>query len=974
MQKKNRNWIIALFLSLTISASPIAQMTYALGDEPEEEVVYQLTADVSQYAFNSSETSGQPLKNTDVIVTLGTGDVMLTSDDDGKIEYTFQEEEERIDTGKYNFKIEADENHYEAAGTIEEGTEEDPKENKINVRERYIPGSSDYRFRESDNVKIIDGQTWVKAAGTYAIEGVSSKRLATVLDGTAEDSINIPISATGLLESFFVYSGSFCSKILAGQRVKVDKGAPEITSVTTTAAKAGTYVKEHGIYGRDKAELALTVSMTEDAQVKEVYLVIEKDGTKKRYDAAKVSGSAGKYTATIGLPSEQTVLNAETVKVVAVDVFDKASDEVLIAESEEGSEVTLELDAPTLVTSVTPNANVNGWYKTIPEISATATDSISGVASLEITQDGSALERKTYSGKTAKESIKAEPNISNPSEDGSYEYKAKAIDNSGNISEKTFKLNIDTEAPVLNVTGVKSYEHYITVPTIQVTENERYYNAEGAYIRYRVGRDGGYVEEKTVPKVNKLTVPQNLFSKDGKYTVTIYAADAAGNEAKIVSYGFVKDSTPPELSLTGVTEGKYYASAQSVTLSVKERFYETNNVTVTAVKRLGGSTSNVGFPWSNTGETSTSSKSFSETGTYTVTAYAVDKAGNRSERRSLTFTVDTVPPVIRITGVKDGGVYTYGQGVSPQIEVTDDYLQSKTITYTKAGAVINNPSFAQLKENDGVYTLTVVATDMSGNTTRQQITFTLNRFGSHFEYNDAIKNLQGKGVQNVEKDLVITEKNVSKVVESESKIFKDNKALNSKAKTSANEDAAEKVYRHVFAASEFSDEGAYEINVISKDAAGNEMESKAENGPVIFYVDRTAPSLLLAGIDPKGNNASSITVTVNASDLLTGVKQVTAKIDGETPAVKEESDGTWSFTVNEGLRQKIEVTAVDGAGNKAETSEVASVSTSKLSLFLDRFKFVILGIFALIAGIIIFLLAKRRKDEKEPGEATETRE
>lgn len=1171
MQKKKTMTLTTLLLCLSILTAPMAQTAHAEGDE---DPVYQLTADVSMYAFSSAETTGQPLQNEDVVISLKTEDKTLNSGNEGKIQYTFENIEQRIDTGKYSYKIEKNEDHYEATGTIEEGTEETPKENKIYVRERYIPTDADYKFSASDDVKDIDGEIWVKSPGTYTIEGTSGKKLSETLDGTAKNSINITVASDGSIGDFYVYNGEYCSKALSGQNVHVDTGAPVVTSVVTTAAAPGTYVKEHGIYGKEKAELALKVTMTEETLIKEVYLVTKKDGQTTRYDATKTSGSGGNYTATIGLPDEETLMEAQLVKLVAKDVFEKTSDEVLIAQTEEGSRVTLESDAPSIEYAITPKANANGWhntlpsiavtasdansgvssievyqdnkllkgenfdnkkttaeltadaaittpsstgsytfkikatdnsgnesnasfnlkidtvapsvsfsgvengkdyssaprvsvdederyyaedgnkikvnvykngkrikeytesgkksfviptsifandaeyritakavdaagneseqkevtfikdgekptltlestdkanangwYKTLPDVKTTARDTLSGLATFELSEDGNALASKTYDKRTRSlEVITKKSIINTPSADGSYTFRTTARDRAGNIAEKTLKLKIDLVAPVITASGVQSGEHYITVPAIQVTENEKYYNAEGAYIRYSIGRDGHSVADEIIKKTNKVTIPTSLFATDGDYTVNITATDAAGNVSNKITYNFVRDATAPDLTLTGAAEGIYYATPQTITLKVIERYFQTNNVSVSAVKNLGGSTANVGFPWSNTGKTSTSSKTFSDTGTYTVTASAVDKAGNKSGTQSITFTVDTVPPVIKITGVTNGGVYTYGQGVSPHVEVTDDYLATKTITYTKAGVVISNPSFAQVKENDGVYTLTVVATDMSGNTSRQQVTFTLNRFGSHFEYNDAIKNLQGKGVQNVEKDLVITEKNVSKVIKSDSKIFKDNKALSSKAKTTAKEDGAEKIYKHVFAATEFAEEGAYELNVISKDEAGNEMESKAENGPVIFYVDRTEPSLMLAGIDPKGNNASSITVTITASDLLTGVKEVTAKVNGETPAVKEEGEGVWSFTVGEGMRQNIEVTAVDGAGNKAVVTETASVSTSKLSLFLDRFKFIILGLVALLAGLLIFLLAKRRKkNEEEAKNADKTR-
>ncbi len=937
------------------------------GTWSEENVIYKIEGAVYQYPFGSSETSGSPKSGVPVRIALANGSTTVTTGSDGKFSYAFAGPDERKASGTYSWTIAGDSDHYSASGTADEGSDEDPVENKLYIQGRYIPQASDYQFVESDNVKKIGNKTWVNGAGTYAIEGLSGKQLSTSLDGTASDSIDISVSDNGVLDSFFVFVNGWCSKILVGQKVNVDHGAPVVNSVSIEAANSNTYVKEHGVYGREKAELILTTDITEESQINEVYLFSTVDGKTRRYDAAAVSGSADKYSVAIPLPDEETIMDAQLVKLVATDIFGNRSNEVLIAQFEEGSSVTLEQIAPAITKSESGKKSDYGWYSEKPTLTAQAKDDISGLASLKLSGEGSTIAEETYSDKvTERKTVSGKAEFTEESSSGSYTYTVEAKDNSGNVSTDTFRVKIDLTAPALEVTGVESGEHYRSGPTIKIAEEEKYYTEEGNRIFVKAVRDGKTVFDKTYTKVDSVSVPSSVFDADGVYAVTISAKDAADNGSETLSYTFVKDSTAPVVTVSGVREGAFYNKRQTVTVSVVEKNYSTDNVTISAVKKLGNSTRNMGFPWSNTGVESESSKTFSETGTYTITATAVDKAGNQGGPKSVSFTVDTEPPVITITGVKDGGVYTYGQSLNPDAIVEDDYLASKSIFFTKGGQPVSNPSFAQIKENDGVYTMTVIASDKAGNTARKEITFVVNRFGSWFEYNTAVKDLQGRAVQNVTSDLIITEHNVSRVTESKVMLYKDGKAGEG-GTTSANEGGAEKIYTHTYSRGLFEEEGAYEINVISKDEAGNEMESKEENGKVFFYVDRTKPNITVEGIDPKGIKAESAALTVRASDLLSGVDTVEATVDGQPVKLAEtDNDGEWALTLGEGLRQSVRIRSTDNAGNEAVYEDSVSVSANAFKLWFDRIgKFLIGGL--LLLGLLggLFFFAKRREDDDE---------
>lgn len=939
-------------------------------EEPEEPAeTHILKGTVYEHPYTKSIDSAKVSADKKITITLGDGTTeTVTSGSDGTFRLEL-EDAKAAASGTYSWSFEKDADYLAASGAIKENDDA-----KLYIKERYEPTSSDYSFAESEDIisQIL------RIAGIYSIVPSEGKKLSKTLDGEAKDSIMVQVAEDGTIEDFYVYIGENCSKVLSGEKAQIDDGAPVVNSVSTAPAKDTTYVKSHGIYSKEKADILVNADITEKGVgLKKVYLVGKKDDKTTVYEPVSSKVKDGEYTYSIALPEEATILEAEVMYLVAEDLFGNKSTETLIAQSEDGSSVTLEAIAPTLSVKVSSSPNVNGWYNTLPSLTATANDSLSGLARLAIAEDGEELEALVLENKIKDDQkVTAKAKIDEPSKDGSYTFRTTAKDNSGNETVKETVLKIDLVDPKIEASGVKSGEHYQSVPAIKVTEHEKYYKADGAYITYSISRDGTQIASKTAAKVNELTIPTAMFDKDGVYKVVIEAKDAAGNESNTLSYEFTRDATSPSVAWSGIKNGGFYNKKQTATLTVKERFYKTNNVSVGGSRKRGDSSTKVGFPWKNEGTKSKSSKTFSEIGTYTLTASATDKAGNSSGKKTLTFTIDTKAPEITISGVRDGGIYTYGMGVAPKYKVTDDYPDKESVSYTKGGIPISNPSFAQTKENDGLYTMTVTATDKAGNTTTKTVSFTVNRFGSYFEYNDAIKEAMGNAFQNIDKDLVITEKDISKLTETDNKIYKDGKAVANSAQTK--EDGVEEgynVYRHIFSKDLFSDEGAYEINVVSKDDAGNEMESADENGKITFYVDRTAPTLTVDGIDPKGIKGETATLTVKATDLLTGVKDIKATTNGSAVSLKDNGDGTYAMTLHEGLRQPIHVIATDGAGNQAEFNDSVSVSSSSFSLFFDRFKLWLgLGAAAAAAALAWAIIAKRRRDDDDDEEDDEDEE
>src|SRR5437867_4766481 len=207
-------------------------------------------------------------------------------------------------------------------------------------------------------------------------------------------------------------------------------------------------------------------------------------------------GSWTRYTSSLRFDT-----GVHTFDYYAVDASD-------LQEGVQTQMVSIDSAAPTASASLPPPA-ASGWYTSPIPVTITASDALSGVASIFYRIDGGAWQ--TYTGSF----------LLTPEGDHTLEY--VAVDAAGNrgLTQSTF-VRIDTIAPVVSAPPAR------LVTTSQVTFSWTGTDAGSASDHYEVRVDGGTFESVG----NERSVSLQLV--DGSHTIVIRAIDRAGNEASTV--------------------------------------------------------------------------------------------------------------------------------------------------------------------------------------------------------------------------------------------------------------------------------------------------------------------------------------------------------------------------------------------------------------------------------------------------------
>ena len=546
-----------------------------------------------------------------------------------------------------------------------------------------------------------------------------------------------------------------------------------------------------------------------------------------------------------------------------------------------------------------------------------------------------------------------------------------AEDYAGNISSSERQFAIDITAPRIEVeydlNDPVNGKYYNQVRTAVVTVYERNFDPSGVDLDlssslgasasisgWTIGGQAGVSDDNP----NVCTI---VYEEDSDYSFTIAVTDRAGNRT---DYGqtdsFTIDRTDPEITVSfdQNRDGRYYNVVRTATVTVKERNFDESAFTEAISAELEGKgiTAPPLIGWSGTDEYHTATITFADDGDYSFELGDTDLAGNTALKyTSPLFTIDRTAPEVEFSGVEDGSANK--NAVDPAVSYFDINLDirggvkvfleghrhaRREVTGEVAGTsgIFTLGDFAQTLENDDVYTLTAVVRDLAGNETEKTITFSVNRFGSNFYFSDETAKFITDYYHRDAEDIVIYEVNVDPVTDVEITLTHNgvSKALGKDAFTAEDLSEGEGWNRYMYTVPKklFAEEGIYEIMVDSTDKAGNRQNNKTKKAPAAFVVDRTAPGIVITGIEDGGiYNEKSREVTVAVSDDRAAGK-VEVFVDGEKKAefTEEEirkNEGKLPYTVEEtGDWTVLSAKAVDKAGNEASSQEYRILMTTSL--------------------------------------------
>ena len=662
--------------------------------------------------------------------------------------------------------------------------------------------------------------------------------------------------------------------------------------------------------------------------------------------------------------------------------------------------------------------------------------------------------------------------------DANYTFDVSCTDLAGNgsVDYPEDHFTVDTQAPIVTsvdystsvldtVLSDENFGFYNAKMTITVTAEDAtsgvqrfdysYLNAEGVSGVNAQLLDQAIEEAEIAYNDNGkiativIEIPKLMLKDDNQFNGTLKfdAIDRAGNRAEQTGdKRIVVDSIAPTTTVSynrpvNVVNGiSYYSGSINGTITINEANFYAEDVSV-LVSRNGGAAQTLATAWTDSSvDTHIGTFTLTEDADYVVTIHYRDKSGNAmAEYRSNQMTVDTKieAPTYTINGEAktgdNGGAYKDEAKIGLFFEdqnfashtvklVRTRFNETKDVTadFVKVNLNGNGGSaifdIEKLVENDGIYLLTVTMTDKAGHSTESHVKFTVNRFGSVYEYSEYLTSLIRDGGQYVTKngdaaitdDLVITEYNADRIVGGTLKIVitRDGEPIDTKYVANPEPSADTALgssgwYQYVYTISKenFTEDGVYSITITSEDYTGNSSTSVPDNSVdasgnrildvMTFTVDTTPPEIRnIVNLDERIVNAAELTVKYTIVDV-GGLKQVDIYINGElaesiTDFGNDRNSYTGEFTLTESsAAQTVRIQATDLAGNVTDTA-AEDFDPGELYVFYDTvtvstnffvrwqanaglFWGSIIGVVAVAAGAWYLIAGKKKKQEEENG-------
>lgn len=891
-----------------------------------------------------------------------------------------------------------------------------------------IAESGNVRYQELKKALILiaknsSGEEIEKFQMKESVDAINEEKIqrsAFVIELPMTDEVNYDI----ILENFEDLAGNQVS--VMNTKACIDHTKPKVSLSYKTKNQTG-YAEDVN-YGKNiwfaDGTLVVTASLSDaSAGVKEIVVTVtdtDDDGRTlyrtAAYNSPETLNWKKEQTFVFEIPLETPDFKGEITATVTDWSNQKASmSHSSMVESQKRHNSTKGIS---LMTNTKPSRVVNGkeYYNTDINFTVSLKDRYSGIRRYEITPGKDSVVSRDFAENRPsaiqynfKKNVKLSSKNNNSN---SVKVEAKYTDNTHHTETVRQRYNIDITAPIIevnyNLNNPASEKYYKDTRVATVTIIER--NFDPNDVKFSITNTEG-----TQPVISGWTSSGSgdatrnyctiTYSADGDYTFSVSFQDMAANKATYNRIDeFTIDQTVPTYTVTydnnDCENEYYYRKERTATIDILEHNFDSSNIIVT-VMRNGAKVDMPLSGWSSNGDHNIATVPFDTDGDYTFTISGMDLAQNQMEPYPADhFVIDMTAPELEIQNIED--MSANNNVVAPRIVYNDtnyddtrtriiyegynkgeiDYTENGTVIRSEKGAIIEMNDVERKQENDDIYIMKVTVYDKAGNMSEANKTFSVNRFGSVYTFEDERTQslMQNGGYTNTAHDIKVTETNVDTLEFQEISCSRDGELLpmNDGEQYEVEESGNEvtwKQYRYTMYKDSFEEEGRYIIKILSKDRATNISDNDTKGKKIEFIMDTTVPSVLISGVEENGRyQTDSQDVTVDAEDnvLLTRVqlyvndKQVADYSDSKELMQSNLIDYS---IAEQDYKQSFEVVAMDAAGNRyASKVSNITINTSWWRLFLAN-KVLVYGSIAVLLILVGFfwcvVLIKRKKREEK---------
>ncbi|WP_185846241.1 beta strand repeat-containing protein, partial [Staphylococcus epidermidis] len=469
-----------------------------------------------------------------------------------------------------------------------------------------------------------------------------------------------------------------------------------------------------------------------------------------------------------------------------------------------------------------------------------------------------------------------------PSEVGSYDITVTTTDESGNVTETTFTIDVeDTTKPTVEdiVDQTQEVNTEITPIKIEATDNS------GQAVTNKVDGlpDGVTFDEAT----NTISGTPN---EVGSYDITVTTTDESGNSETTTFTINVEDTTKPTVESVADQTQEVNTEIEPIKIEAKD------NSGQAITNKVDGLPAGVTFDEA----TNTISGTPSEVGSYDIKVTTTDESGNATETMFTIDVEDTTKPTVEdiadqtqevnteITPITIESEDNSGQAVTNKVEGLPDGVTFDEATNTISGT----PSEV------GSYTVTVTTTDESGNS--ETTTFTID-----------VKDTTKPTVEDIADQTQEVNTEITPItIESEDN---SGRAVTNKVDGLPDGVTFDETTNTISGTP--SEVGRYDITVTTTDESGNATETTF----AIDVEDTTKPTVESVADQTQEVNTEIEPIKIEAKD--NSGQAVTNKVEGLPEGVTfDEATNTISGTPSEVGSYTVTITATDENGNSETTT------------------------------------------------------